>query len=214
MNQDQVLSLSYMPGRAREGVRALFALDDALASVLANGREPLIGRIRLAWWRETLETLDTAPAPEEPVLQQLARHVLPIVTGAELSHIEEGWDVLLSDALLSPDDLRTYAEARGGRLFRYAARLLGGESRALEAGGARWALVDLARHLSNAEEAKAALDVAASYDAEPDWAGRLRPLGLLAQAAARDLAAPGPPWEPHGAPGRMWTMLKHRVTGR
>ena len=42
--------------------------------------------MRLAWWREALQRLDTAPAPGEPVLRELAAAVLPLgVTGTALA---------------------------------------------------------------------------------------------------------------------------------
>ena len=63
--------------RARPRVEALWRLDVTLGAVLATGREPMVSRIRLAWWREALERLDREPPPAEPVLQALAAHVLP-----------------------------------------------------------------------------------------------------------------------------------------
>ena len=105
----------------------------------------MVSRIRLAWWREALERLDHAPPPAEPVLQALAAHVLPLVSGAELAAMEEGWAALLDEGLLDSESLDRHAACRGGLLFRYSARLLG-EAEAAEPAGERWALVDLARH--------------------------------------------------------------------
>jgi phytoene synthase len=216
LDPDRTLALAYVPAARRTAVEALWRLDAALASVLSTGKEPLISQIRLAWWRESLEKLDREGAPSEPVLQALAAHVVPAgVSGAELSAMEAGWAVLLSAEPLTPADLQLYASARGGLLFRYTARLLGEASPGLgvEAGGGSWALIDLARHSTDAPDSEAA--AAAARAAEPyRWPARLRPLGMLAMLARRDAEPGRPRWETQGAPARMLRMARHRLTGK
>jgi phytoene synthase len=206
-----VLALSYVPAERRPALHALFMLDAAIGKTLAGGREPMIARIKLAWWREALERLDRESPPAEPVLQAVARHILPRgVTGADLAEMEEGWAVLLSDGPLSAEDLATYARRRGAVLFARAARLLEGEG---ETGGEAWALVDLARHCGDAEDRDAALATARALPAPSRVPPRLRPLGMLGALARRD-AEPGPSsWEAQGSPRRMLRMLRHRLTG-
>jgi phytoene synthase len=211
LNPDITLALSYVPADRRPALEALFRLDVALGAVLAGGREPMISRIKLAWWREALEKLDRGKAPAEPALEAAARYLLPGgVSGAELAAMEEGWAALLSDALLTEEELATYAAKRGGLLFAYAARLLGREG---EAGGEAWALVDLARHSGNAPDRDAALTAARAWPLPPRLPPRLRPLGMLGALARRDAEADRPHWEAHGAPKRMLRMLLHRLTG-
>lgn len=195
----------------RPGVEALFRLDAALGAVLAGGREPMISRIKLAWWREGLEKLDREPARSEPVLEALSRHVVPAgISGGEMAEMEEGWAVLLSDAPLTQDELDTYASRRGGRLFACAARLLGGSG---DCSGEAWALVDLARRSGNETDREAALAAARLRPVPRRVPGNLRPLGMLGALARRD-AEPGRPlWETPGAPRRMARMLRHRFTG-
>jgi phytoene synthase len=48
------LALAYAPGRARAATLGLFALDAALGNLVRAAREPLLGQMRLAWWREEL----------------------------------------------------------------------------------------------------------------------------------------------------------------
>lgn len=213
LDPDRTLALAYVPASQRSAVEALWRLDVALAGVLATGREPMIGRIRLAWWRESLEKLDRAPPPAEPVLEAVARRVLPLgVTGAEVAEMEQGWAQILPSEPVTADSLDAYAANRGGRLFRYSARLLGGPEEAAGKGGEAWALVDLARHSGNREEAQQALAAARRLPVVPNWPTPLRPLGMLAMLARRDAAREA--WEPQGSPGRMMRMLRHRLTGR
>lgn len=213
LDPDRILALSYVPAGARQGLAALWALDAALGAVLAGGREPMISRIKLAWWREALERLDRERAPAEPALQALASHVLPAgVSGAELARMVEGWDLLLSSEPLTDEELSLYAEARGGLLFRHSARVLGGDAPA--GAGEKWALVDLARHSANQPDAEAAVAMAGSLPSGLRWASKLRPLGMLTALAERDMEPARSRWETQGSPGRMLRMLRFRVTGR
>jgi phytoene synthase len=214
LDPDRRLALAYAPARARAGLDALWRLDVTLGAVLAGGREPMVARIRLAWWREALERLDTAPPPPEPVLRALAVHVLPGgVAGAALAAMEEGWSILLAEAALDAEALQTYAKARGGLLFRHSARLLGAADE-FEPAGARWALVDLARRTARPAEAAAALEAAASIARDAAWPKQLRPLAMLSLLARRDVERRSRPLERQGAPGRMLRLMKYRLTGR
>lgn len=212
LDPDRKLALAYVPAAARPAVEALWRLDASFASVLATGTQPLISQMRLAWWREALERLDTAPPPAEPVLQALAAHVLPAVTGAELAAMEEGWLLLLSEEVLGPDDLGRYAECRGSLLFAYTARLLGAPAFAVNDAGALWALADLARHSRRVAEVKIGLPESQNSP-KTKWPKRLRPLGMLAMLARRDLERLERNPESSGSPGRILRMIRHRLTG-
>jgi phytoene synthase len=214
LDPDRTLALAYVPAKRRSAVGALWRLDSALGASLAGGREPMISRIKLAWWREALERLDRERAPAEPVLQELEAHVLPAaIGGAELAAMEEGWTILASPEALDPDALGAYARARGALLFRHSARLLGDPESAVDEAGEAWALVDLARHCATAADSDIALAAARERKLPRHWPSRLRPLGMLAVLAARDLDPARPPWEARGAPARMWRMLRHRISG-
>jgi phytoene synthase len=214
LDPDRLLALSYVPAKSRAAVGALWRLDSALGAALAGGREPMISRIKLAWWREALERLDRGPAPAEPVLEALAEHVLPAgISGAALAAMEEGWAILASPEALTADELKAYARARGGLLFRFTARLLGDTETTPDEAGEAWALVDLARHCGTAADADIALASARERRLPKRWPPRLRALGMLAILAARDFDPARPPWEARGAPARMWRMFRHRISG-
>lgn len=213
IDADRRLALAYVPAARRAAVEALWRLDLAFASVLTTGREPLISQIRLSWWRESLEKLDHAPAPSEPVLQAVAAEVVARgVTGADLAEMEDGWLALL-EPTLTKAEIDRYAKGRGGLLFRHSAILLGGEpTHEIEAAGECWALTDLARHSANEADAAASLAAARERVLLRHWSRELRPLGMLAALAARDAASAT--WEQQGSPGRMLRMFRHRLTGR
>jgi phytoene synthase len=215
LDPDQVLALSYVGAARRPAVQALWRLDAALGAVLTSGREPLIKQIKLAWWRDALEALDRGPAPAEPVLEAVGREVLPRgVTGAELSAMQEGWNLLLTPDPLREEELRAYAAVRGGVLFAALAAVLGTPGFAgAAAAGEAWALADLARHSGSAADADAALALVRSLPRPRSWPSRLRPIGMMALLAHRDAEIERPRWEEQGAPGRMLRMLRHRLSG-
>jgi len=215
LDPDRTLALSYVPAARRPALAALWRLDATLGAVLAAGREPLIGRIKLAWWRDSLEKLDREGPPAEPVLQALAAHVLPGgVSGADLARMEDGWSMLCSPEPLTNSDLDLYASRRGGLGFRYAAILLGGNpGDGVEQAGEAWALIDLARRSADPADAEAALAAARLRLGPFRWPRPLRPLGMLAALARRDAEPDRPRWERQGAPGRMLRLLRHRITG-
>lgn len=213
LDPDRTLALAYVPAAKRPALEALWRLDVALGSVLATGTEPMLTRIRLAWWREALERLDRDPPPAEPLLEALAAHVLPAgVTGAELAEMEDGWDAIVSPGALTREDVDRYAEARGARLFRLSARLLGDNVFPVDHAGVCWALADLARHSADGGERQAVIAVARERRDDRRWPPSLRPLGMLAALASGDVNKPvfGTP----GSPYRMIRMLFHRMSGR
>lgn len=212
---ERALALAYAPRGARAVLTALFALDTQFAATLRQASDPMVARLRLTWWREALARLDHAPPPGAPLLAALARDVLPMgVRGAAMSAMAEGWDALLVPDPVGADDLAAYASGRGA-LFVMAGTVLGVADGRLATAGAGWALVDLALHMRDRATAAVARSLAAPLLEEAlavRWPRALRPLGVLAVLAARDLDREAP--EPRAAPPRVLRMLRHRITGR
>lgn len=204
MDPERALALSYAPADRRAALHALFALDDRLSAIVAAARDPTIGLMRLTWWADALERLDTAPPPAEPVLTAIAAHVLPLgVTGVELAAMIDGWERRLDPDTFDP---AAYAAERGGRLFAAAATVLGVDDARVGAAGEGCALSRLPRSPAVADLARARLR---DLFGQP-WPRVLRPLGALALLARFDLAGTTSP----GSPRRVARLLWHRLTGR
>ena len=56
------LALAYTPRDRREAMRVAFELDRRLARIVAATTEPMLGQMRLAWWRDIL----AKPVDERP----------------------------------------------------------------------------------------------------------------------------------------------------
>jgi phytoene synthase len=217
LSPDKKLAFAYLPARHRPAIQALFAIDGAMGDVVRTTSEPMVGQIRLAWWRERLEELDQAAgAPAEPRLQSVRRELMARgVAARDIAGLERGW-VRLFDPF--PWEVGT-AEAiwfRGRLLFALGAQLLAKTDDSIEGAGGLWALVDAARDCSDGDSRAMLIGQARTFAKGLGGArfpAPLRPLSMLAALAIRD-AYRSEPFEAEGTPGRAAAMLAHRVSGR
>jgi len=211
---ERALAVAYAPASLRAGLSALFALDERFGGIVSSTSEPMIGLMRLAWWREALEKLDRDPAPAEPLLGLIADTVLPRgVTGAALAAIEDGWTALL-DGEPDAEAIARHGRERGGNLFSAAAALLGADDPRLTIAGEVWSLTDLGFRHSDGQVRKAALAHASALAAglaAVRWQPATRPLAALFVLARRDALAGR---RTQARPDRLLRMLALRLTGR
>ncbi len=204
LGADRELALLHAPAKVRAALEALWALDAAMGDVVARTSEPALGAIKLAWWRERLEQLDQAPPPAEPRLEAAARELLPRgVSGARLAGLEAGWA-----ALLQPEIDSAAVAERGALLFAIGGELLDGSDSSLGDAGALYALASVGRR-----GVPELLGPARGYFQRISghrFGRQVRPLTMLARAAARDLSRQ----ETEGSPARVTAMLAHRWSGR
>jgi len=204
------LALSYAPDRSRAALDALFSLDTALGNILRTTREPLVGQMRLAWWREALQGLDAFGAPAEPVLQSLTAAALPVgITGQALSGMADAWEPLLGD--IGSGSIDEHARLRGRMLFTLAGGALGAATDdPVGDAGEGWALADLAANLSDPALAIRAREGASARLAaarRSRWSRNGRALGALALIADRRLSGAIPPTF-------VLRLARFRLTGR
>ena len=205
-DRDRWLAALYAPVAVRPALLALWALDLELGEIVLAARDAMVAEIKLAWWRDALIRLDSAPPPGQPLLQALAAEVLPRgVSGAALATLEDRWLPVLSAATTADH------AAGGATLFGLAARLLSpspAQAEPVDALGAAWAAGDALRRGSG--------DGAPEIAALPRVPSGLRPLLGLAKLGRRDArrAAAGQPPEPRGTLPRQWLLLKAVALGR
>lgn len=182
----------------------MFAIDAALADVVMTSTQPALGAIRLAWWREALERLDSADPPAEPRLQAVAVELLPRgVSGKMLAALEDGYASLLEEEI---DADRVMA---GGKaLFAAGAAMLGSDDPKLAEAGRLYAISTAARRGLMAIPA----DASTSNLAGHRFPRSLRPLTALARLAARDVNH-APHLEPEATPARAVALVSHRLFG-
>ncbi len=71
-DHDRYLTTLFVPAARRAAVFALYALNIEVARTRETVSEPLLGEIRLTWWREAIDELSRGVVREHPVLQALA----------------------------------------------------------------------------------------------------------------------------------------------
>lgn len=182
------LALAYAPKPAKPLVLGLFALDTRLAGIVRQAREPMLGQLKLSWWRDRLKS--------DPVAGQLGDPLLELLDQwgdqrSALAGLVDGWEYLLSDEPLDEAALLAFVEARAMACAELADRLALPEA-IPEAGrtGRNWALVDLALGLSDPAELALVRQIIQAQDWRPVRLPRtLRPLAVLHGLARRHQGA-------------------------
>jgi phytoene synthase len=181
---EQRLSLVYATGSARDRLLGLLAFDSRCAAIVRSAREPLLGQMQLAWWREQLARVPQTRPVGEPLLGHLQ-----CWRGEEgaLVALAEGWELLLDAPPLPQSAIARFADARA-EAWVAMARLAGCREQAAQVvrGARNWALADLAARVAHPDEREAAQ----ALIARQDWSAlrlprALRPLVVLHGLARR-----------------------------
>ncbi len=180
------LALAYAPQRVRVGFALLLQLDNRLANIVANVTEPLIGQMKLAWWRDAIGS-DPAGRPKgEPLLSQLFALDVAVLNDAA-TRLVDAWEILIIEQDWSVSAISRFAAERGRALFGGYAMLLG-TSDFPEQIAAEWAADDLRLRFG---------DKVAHTGGDPihpmPKSMSLRPLTILAMSV-RDISGPRLIW--------------------
>lgn len=207
LQADQELALVYASGGVRDALRNLLELDRSLGKAVSLSREPGLGAIRMAWWREQIEGLPGEAVAVDPVLNGmgdvLRRHD---VKTRDLLTLVNGWETLLEDWPPSDEQLLAYARQRGEGLFRAGFDIVG-ETFSSDSAEASyfWALVDFANHCSDPGIRGRLLDLAKPLaGCARHIPAKMRPLAILVRFAEHDLDKP----TRAGSPARIWQILR------
>ncbi len=174
-DRDRYQTALFAPAARREALFALYAFNHEIARVREAVSQPVLGRIRLQWWRETIAAIYAGgPARRHPVAEALAATIRERgLTRAYLDRLIEAREADFSEeppAALAV--LEDYAEGTSSQLLYLALEALGvRDPPAVEAGrhvGIAYALAGLLR-------------------AMPLWAPRGRPIVPLDIAARHSL---------------------------
>lgn len=153
LDPDRYVTALFAPDRVRHDLFALYAFNAEVARAREAVSEPVLGQIRLRWWRDAIAEC-YAGSPREhfvvtPLAAAIRRH------GLSRSALERLVDAHEADLDGRPvetmDDLRRYARATSGSLTRLALEILGAKGTTIqeigEQVGAAWALVGIMRSL-------------------------------------------------------------------
>ena len=145
---DRYLAALFAPADKRPLLHVLYAFNIEIARVADTVREPMMGEIRLEWWRETL----AGARAGSPRNHDVARALADLFAAAELP-VEPFEAMIAARAFDSTSDVfadraaaEAYCDATSGNLMRLAAQILGRENDALaREAGIAYALAGILR---------------------------------------------------------------------
>ncbi|HYM02370.1 MAG TPA: squalene/phytoene synthase family protein [Stellaceae bacterium] len=202
-DHDRFLTTLFAPADRREDLLALYAFNHEVAKTREAVSEPLLGRIRLQWWRDGVSAIYAGDRPRhheviEPLAAAIQRHDLDrtqferLIDARELDLAEEPPASLAA--------LESYAEGSSAALLRLALAILGVRDEAAlaaaNAAGIGFALAGLLRAIPSHARARRAylpadLAAAAGLHYERDLFALKSAPALRAAVAAVAEAASG-----------------------
>jgi phytoene synthase len=149
VDPDRYFASLFAPARQRPYLHALYAFNHEVAHVAESVREPMLGAIRLEWWREAAE----GAARGNPRPHDVARGLSALFaeTGLKLADFEaliaaRGFDSS-NEHFADFTVLENYLDATGGAVMRLAAELLGGDPKVTREAALAFGLTGLLRSL-------------------------------------------------------------------
>jgi len=137
-DHDRFQTALFAPAERREALFALYAFNYEIARVRETVSEPVLGQIRLQWWRESIAAAFEGGQVRhhivvEPLTAAIRAH------GLTRAHFDRLIDARVGDleetSLDRLDDLEGYAEATSARLVYLALESLGVRDPAAERAG-------------------------------------------------------------------------------
>lgn len=150
-DHDRFLTLLFAPPLKRPALIALYAFNLEIARVAETVSEPMMGHIRLQWWRETLEGLPRGETRGHAAA--VALHEVDAFPPGVLSALADERERDLSDDVFEDMSiLEAYAEATSSSVMRLAAQAINAEKaeaagEAIRHAGIAYALTGLLRAL-------------------------------------------------------------------
>lgn len=186
---ERFLICLFTPQARRDDIAALFLFNAELAQIRDQVTEPLLGQIRLQWWREALDMLGT---PEQPPHALLDRLALWQQRGISLAPLHTLLDARATDLLAEPFPslaaYETYRQDTSAPLGTVLAALLGQPTNAplFAAVMTSYATIGLLRalpHWLHRRQMPLPPDIIAAHNINNGALAELRPQAGLAQWA-------------------------------
>ncbi|MEM6683829.1 MAG: squalene/phytoene synthase family protein [Pseudomonadota bacterium] len=132
---DRYLACLFAAPDDRLALTALHALNAELGKVRESVSEPMLGEIRLTWWREAIEGLCDGQVRKHPIVEALAAPVASKLVSADalMDMVEARIADLYEDAPRNTAALEDYAAKTGGLLLRQCLSATGADMQQCDA---------------------------------------------------------------------------------
>jgi phytoene synthase len=186
------LAVAWSPPKVRAPLTMALLLDRRLARIVARTSEPMLGQMRLAWWREAL----SKPVSDRPRGDAVLDGLGTSWEGREaaLTAMVDAWEVLVTADRLGPVEIEAFGSGRGA--FFKALGDDNGEAKAQRVAAAafRWAIADAAASVSDPDERALLVAMGMARSAQRGrFPSHLRGLAVLDALAWRSLQRGGQP---------------------
>ena len=170
---DRYFSVLFAPAPARPHLFALYAFNHEVARIAETVREPMLGAIRLEWWRETAEQAARGAPRNHDVARGLAalfaahKVDLAVLEGIIAARAFDASAERFADFA----SLESYVDATGGALMRAACTILGGDPSVARPAALAYGLAGLLRAMpfhNNRHKLYLPLDLLAAVDLTPE----------------------------------------------
>jgi len=169
---DRYFSALFAPAPLRPSLLALYAFNAEVARVAESVREPMLGAIRLEWWRETAEGASRGTLRNHDV----ARGLVTLFSAGQIA-LADLEALVAARAFDSSADhfadfagLENYLDQTSGAVMRLAAKILGGAPEVTREAALAYGLTGLVRSLpfhNNRHKLYLPLDLLAALHVTP-----------------------------------------------
>ncbi|MBE5072875.1 hypothetical protein IM511_00985 [Erythrobacteraceae bacterium E2-1 Yellow Sea] len=177
------IALGYTAPALRPRLESALLLDQRIGRLIGQSSEPMLGQMRIAWWRDMLGK----PVAERPrgdaVLDALglfwAEQEAPLVA------LVDGWEQLLVEPPLPEESALAFAH---GRAAPFLALCEAGDYNVVTSAACVWALTDAGIHISDPAERALFQRLSEQQYSSVKLPRNLRGLAVLRALASRSLA--------------------------
>lgn len=155
LDGDLYLCHLFAPAEKRNALLTLYHLYADIARIPQTVSEPMIGAIRLQWWRDLLDGVAEGESRGAPIGEALLAH--PLAKEAVMPLID-GREAALPEGTRSLEELEAEAAQVGPALIRLSVDVMQAEAPAglIEKAGTGFELMRLVPHMGDAVAARAA----------------------------------------------------------
>lgn len=223
-DRERYLTALFAPVDRRDDLLALYAFNLEIARTREAVREPMLGHIRLQWWRDALDEIDAGKPPRRhevvtPLADTIRRHNLARDAFERLLLARER--DLDDTPFQTLADLEAYADGTSGALVSLALAILGPADAAMLARsrqvGRGYALTGLLRAVGfHARQNRCLLpdSVLAAHGTDREAALAMKPSPALAAAVAEVASAAEAALVPARVTSAAWPALAPAVLAR
>lgn len=147
LDPDRWLTALFATDDRRPGLFALYAFNTEIARTRETVSQPMIGQIRLQWWREAWEGIRAGKPRQHPVVLALHDYCRTLDLDTVFALIDARERDMDDTPFATLAELRAYASATSVPVMKLAAQHLGAsvEPAVMEAAGSAYALTGILR---------------------------------------------------------------------